>query len=334
MRDLTLWGIHDKADPDKDIPSGCGYYRMVLPLTELGRHGWKVRLAPGTPDDDEIKNYSLIVGQRFDKFDVMPAWRQLARDHRLVYELDDDIWHVLLTNWSAHQTYSRPDTQDVVEHCIQVADMVQVSTAPLAELVWPHNKNVVILPNRVPAWVLDVQRPRRRECTIGWFGAASHAEDLQMVAGPVRKVLHDNPAARLHIMGTWFLPTFGVIGTRYTDWLPDPDYYRAIDFDIGLCPLTGHRFNASKSGLKAMQYMALGIPVIATDAEPYRGVVTDGVNWFLVRSRPQWRARLGELVRDGSLREQMGAAARQAARAWTYEGSWQQWDEAYRTVLT
>ena len=330
-----LWAIHDKAEADKDIPSGCGYYRMVLPLTELGRHGWNVRLTAGCePDSQEVKDYPLIVGQRFDKFEVMPAWRKLALRHRLVYELDDDIWHVLLTNWSAHQMYSRADTQDVVEHCIEVADMVQVSTAPLAELVWPFNKNVVILPNCVPAWVLDVQRPRRRECTVGWFGAASHGEDLAGVADPVRKVLYANPGARLHIMGTDFRPTFGITQTRYTDWLPDPDYFRVIDFDIGLCPLADYRFNASKSGLKAMQYMALGIPVIATDAEPYRGIVTDGVNGFLVRSKAQWRDRLSTLVRDGSLREQMGASAKAAARTWTYEGNWQRWDEAYRKVLS
>ena len=308
---------------------------MVLPLTELGRHGWDVRLTAGCePDSEEVKTYPLIVGQRFDKFDVMPAWRQLALRHRLVYELDDDIWHVLLTNWNAHQMYARADTQDVVEHCIEVADMVQVSTAPLAELVWPFNKNVEILPNCVPAWVLDVQRPRRQECTVGWFGSASHGEDVQAIAVPVRKVLYANPAVRLHIMGTDFRPTFGISQTRYTGWLPDPDYFRVIDFDIGLCPLADYRFNASKSGLKAMQYMALGIPVIATDAEPYRGVVTDGVNGFLVRSGAQWRDRLNTLIRDGSLREQMGASAKAAARAWTYEGNWQRWDEAYRKVLS
>lgn len=333
MSGLAVWGVHDLASKDEDVPSGCGWYRMVVPMGELARHGWKVRCQPRAPTE-EVKDYRLVVGQRFDHFDVMPAWRELARDHRLVYELDDDIWHVLLTNWNAHQTYARADTQDVVEHCIQVADAVQVSTPPLAELVWPLNRNVEILPNMIPAWVLDMQRPRRQQCTIGWIGGASHGEDLQSVADPVRKVLYANRGARLHIMGTDFRPTFGISQTRYTDWVPDPGYFRLIDFDIGLAPLTGHRFNASKSNLKALQYAALGIPVIATDAEPYRDFVIDGETGFLCRSKPQWKARLSELVNDGSLRESMGAKAKAAARAWTIEGNWQRWDEAYRKVLS
>src|SRR5262249_39057852 len=140
----------------------------------------------------------------------------------------------------------------------------------------------------------------RRHLVVGWQGGASHGEDMAMIAAPLREFLDRQRAARLHLMGTNYGKTIGR-PCRYTPGVPaaaDPDYYRAIDFDIGLCPLTGTAFDQSKSGIKALEYMALGIPVLASDTEPYRGLVTDGVNGWLIRRPGDWLRRLRDLAAD------------------------------------
>jgi glycosyltransferase involved in cell wall biosynthesis len=123
------------------------------------------------------------------------------------------------------------------------------------------------------------------------------------------------------------IPLGALLWTSWTDdiW----DYYRGIDFDIGLAPLADIPFNYSKSHLKALEYAALGIPVIATDLPPYRDLVIDGVTGYLVSSPQEWDKRLTELINDQAAREEMGAAARKRAAEFTIQGNWQLWESAY-----
>jgi hypothetical protein len=65
-------------------------------------------------------------------------------------------------------------------------------------------------------------------------------------------------------------------------------------------------FASSKSYIKALEYAALGIPVIASDAEPYRDFVVHGVTGFLVRRDHEWLSYLRELASDDGLRQSMG----------------------------
>jgi glycosyltransferase involved in cell wall biosynthesis len=87
------------------------------------------------------------------------------------------------------------------------------------------------------------------------------------------------------------------------------------DFDIGVMPLSDDPFAAGKCGLKAIQYMASGIPVVASPVGANREVVADGACGFLADSPEEWRARLSELLADPDLRERMGRAGRRRAVA-------------------
>jgi glycosyltransferase involved in cell wall biosynthesis len=64
-----------------------------------------------------------------------------------------------------------------------------------------------------------------------------------------------------------------------------------------------------------MEYAALGIPVIASDREPYRAFVLDGVTGYLVRHEHEWGKRLYELVNDEAMRVEMGAQGPRARAA-------------------
>jgi glycosyltransferase involved in cell wall biosynthesis len=80
--------------------------------------------------------------------------------------------------------------------------------------------------------------------------------------------------------------------------------------DIGLYPLPEDEWVLGKSGLKALQYMALGIPAVATAIGANHRVVLDGVTGFLVRTPEEWKRRILELIDDPSLRRRLGEAAR------------------------
>lgn len=322
---MRLIGLHDD--------SGCGWYRVRLPFGELARRGHDVTTHCGTKQFGEMTGWPLIVGQRMDKHDGLPVWRRLRATSRLVYEIDDDVFSLDPTNTLAYSAYNRVDTRDAVEHAAQVADLVTVTVEPLAEVMRQYNPNVAVLPNCVPDELLTHERPRRDRLVVGWAGGASHAMDLHEVARPVRRFLERNAHVELHLIGTDYRPTLGC-GGRFTDWSEDVwAYYRNIDFDIGIAPLVDTPFARSKSGIKALEYAALGIPVVASDVEPYRGVVVGGVTGYLVRQEHEWGKRLYELANDADMRDEMGRAARAHAAQWAISRRAELWEQAYGGLL-
>ncbi|HZH96140.1 MAG TPA: glycosyltransferase, partial [Flavisolibacter sp.] len=80
-------------------------------------------------------------------------------------------------------------------------------------------------------------------------------------------------------------------------------------FDVGLYPLPDEKWVYGKSGLKALQYMALGIPTVATALGTIFRIIKDGENGFLVQSKEEWKKRLIELISDQQLRERVGKKA-------------------------
>lgn len=330
----AAWGIHDTRSNEDTGPSGCGYYRIVLPFDQLKANGWDAGYAAGRPPPDAPK---LIVGERLMRADVLGEWRRLRQKHRLIYELDDDLWHIDPVNALAYRAFSTLSILDAVETAIAVSDMCTVTNEYLAEVIRQKSgqREIRIIPNFIPAELLTMERPHREHVTIGWAGGASHGRDLHMISNPVRDVLDRDKTLQLHLVGSDYRPTFGILsGARHTPWENHPgDFYKHIDFDVGLAPVIPETFNLSKSPLKAMEYGALGIPVIASDFGPYQSYVIDGVTGFLVRTPKQWRARLRELVYDKELRESMGTKAREQAAQHTIEGNWHRWASVYEELL-
>jgi glycosyltransferase involved in cell wall biosynthesis len=320
---MKIFGFHDN--------SGCGEYRVKLPLGELAKHGHEVKLMEGGTGD-KAAGYQIIVAQRTDKYDALPVWRRFKSHARLVYEIDDDVFSTTPVNWMAHRVYSKLEVQDAVSHAAEVADMVTVTTPALAEVMSRFNTNVRVLPNHVPAELLNMVRPRRDKVTVGWAGGASHAADIAMVAPQLRRLI-DRDGVDLHLIGTDYSETIKRV-CRFSRWEKNlPDYYANIDFDVGIAPLTGTVFDRSKSAIKALEYAGLGIPVVASDCEPYREFVIDGVTGFLVRREHEWSRRLRELVNDAGMREQMGVKAKENARNWTIDRGWKLWAAAYEELL-
>lgn len=323
-----------------DGGSGCAYYRVKLPMGQLAKHGYDVTL--GSADVDAgpgitaqtIAGHDLIVGQRFNKPGGVHIYRESRTPAtRLVYELDDDVFSVNAENFMAYHLWQMPDILDAATHAMEISDVITTTTPVLAEVLSEYNPNVVVIPNHIPGWVCDYERKRRERPAVGWAGGASHGVDVGMVVSPVRRFLKRFPGWDLRLAGTDYRPTFKTSRAVFTRWIHVTDdergYYTSPDWDIGLAPLAANRFNASKSPVKALEYGALGIPVIASDFGPYRDYVKHGETGFLVKRDHEWLKYMSELASDVGLREKMGAAAREQARQWTIEEGWERWASTY-----
>jgi glycosyltransferase involved in cell wall biosynthesis len=321
---LRVFGIEDG--------SACGYYRLRLPFDHMRANGHDAKyLRDGSTLAKDP--YPVVVCQRMGYPGFELQWLKMWRDHKLVWETDDDLWTVDPSNLRAARVFT-PDLLRAIEQCAQTAHMITVSTEPLAERMREFNNNVRVLPNHIDSAVFDVERKQADRLTVGWAGGDSHQRDWQMVAPFVRRFLDRNPQVDLHLIGADYRADAKVPQARWTPWsMGLMDYYRTIDFDIGIAPLIPSVFNRSKSAIKALEYSALGIPVIASDVRPYRDFILDGVTGFLVSRDHDWERRLRDLTNDADMRAEMGAKAREHARGWSIEDGWRLWESAYRTLL-
>jgi len=343
-----------------DGGSGCCWYRIELPLRQLEKHGHEVTFRSASDDKGnrtpvtlrDMQGFDIIIGQRFNTHRGLETWRRARTPQsRLVYETDDDVFSISPINFQAYSLYQRGDVQDAVTHMAEVSDLVTVTTDQLARVIHEHtgNENIAVLPNCIPAWLLDTvppsqvtgsaETPRvRSRPSIGWQGGASHGIDVSLITSSVRRFLKRFSGWDFHLGGTDYRPTFKV-GNRakFRPWVPvyeDPEgYYATLDFDINLAPLAVTEFDLSKSNIKVLEAAARGIPSIATDCPVYSGFIRHGENGFLVRYEHEWLKYLSILASDENLRLKLGEAARDDARSWTIEKNWTRWRDAYQNLF-
>lgn len=313
--------------------NGCGHIRIMTPLTALRGHGlvtgWSERL-------NTNRLPRTLIGQRVCNPGPTGTWQRLARKGnrpRLVFEIDDDLWNIDASSERAHAFFAQPEIRANLEANLRVADAVTVTTEPLADLVRAFNTNVHVIPNYLPGWLLQHERPRRDgKVVIGWGGSATHRMDWEQCGQHVRRYLQRAPRqVEFHCIGSDYTKAFRLPPerVRVTPWTATvPDYWQALDLDIMVAPLRAHVFNASKSCLRATEAAMLGIPVIASDYGPYAQFVQHGVTGLLVKADHEWGKHLRALVEDQAMREELGNNARAQAAAWTIETHADDWKKA------
>ncbi|WP_406444597.1 glycosyltransferase [Streptomyces sp. NBC_01613] len=336
----------DWTDPFQGIPvpdifawaadnAGCGYYRAQLPMQALAARGRHTYTSTRLPRPVRHQRGTTIIGQRVCDPDPSSMWQQLAAEGRhLIYEVDDDLFTIDHRSAKAHQYYARPDVRDNIRRNIEVAAAVTVTTEPLADIVAQWNDNVHVIPNAVPDWLLDHTPPQRDDgiLTVGWGGSATHNMDWGSSDQQIRRFLQRHPETELHCIGNDYGALLKAPRRRFTPWQDSvEDYYRVIDYHVGVTPLLPHIFNRSKSAVKALECAALGIPVVASAVRPYEDFVQDGTTGFLVRRDHEWATHLRALAHDPAMRVEMGIAAREQARHYTITATAPLWEKAIST---
>ena len=240
-----------------------------------------------------------------------PPWleeRLTRRGVRVIYDIDDLIY---LPRASAANLFVRPfRRRDRIVRIMRTASHVIVSTRYLGQFAAGHNARVTTISSTIDT---DAYRPRRHSdardaITIGWSGSHSTAPFLDVIA-PALRELSRRFTIRLLVVGAVPFAMEGVtVDAR--PWSLDRETADLAEMDIGVYPLPEEEWVLGKSGLKALQYMGVGVPVVATRIGAACEFVRDGDNGFLAGPHEEWVDRLSRLILDPSLRARMGAAGR------------------------
>jgi GT2 family glycosyltransferase/glycosyltransferase involved in cell wall biosynthesis len=312
--------------------TGSGYVRAVLPYcsepfldacpARIQPHG---RLpAPGAAEAVLIQRDAPGVSLA-DLKDWIDGWR--ASGSRLIYEIDDDLLDL-------EALRARGYTGDVEELDTKInwlavhADTITVSTEPLAKKLQRLNANVRVIPNRLDRDLWEIDRPRDHhsgpfsrdghKIRIGYIGTPSHDKDLDVVADAINRIESEFAGrVEVEIIGGFELrkPIFGQrIGLprkrdypNFVKWL-----LQRVHWDIGIIPLVDDEFNRSKSHIKFLEYAALDMAIICSDASCYETVARHGNNSLVVPNETSaWYEAIKRLVVDAELRLELAASARE-----------------------
>lgn len=300
----------------KGDQGGCGYYRCELPAEVFRSNGADAEASVAWKDGWAKSN--VVVGQRVAMPGPSRLWKRSEGVFR-IYELDDDVWRLPAGN-PASYFYGDPEVQNLIRFNIRAADRVIVSTDHLAERIVEEtgHPDVRVVPNRIPERAIDLTT-LPETFTVGWSGSPTHHVDWPTAYHGVRRFKQRNPHTRLHLIGD-VPPGLRQTPHDYTRWVAGiEDHWTKLDFHIGLAPLLRCDFNHSKSPLKALEYAARGIPILASDTGPYPAFVKHGETGFLVQHDYAWEKLMRHLLAHPDERERMRVGAWQQAAEHTIE---------------
>ena len=143
---------------------------------------------------------------------------------------------------------------------------------------------------------------------IGWTGTYSSKEYLDQLRSVFLK-LAKRVNFKLKVIGNFKYELPG-IDLQVIEWSLKREIIDLQSFDIGVYPLPLDKWVQGKSGLKAIQYMALGLPCVATNVGTNPMLITNNINGRLVKTEEEWIDALEELVRNPHTRRRIGKQAR------------------------
>jgi glycosyltransferase involved in cell wall biosynthesis len=231
----------------------------------------------------------------------------------MVLDLDDPTYLSYVSGRGRLASYLKwfGKTDDL----IRWADVVTCGNRTVAEHVAGKGAHALVIPTVVD---LDRFRPRPDGVrsdppVIGWIGSHSTYPFLETLF-PVLQRLARSRRFRLRIIGSG-RDEVRVPGVDVENlpWSLEREVEDFQGLDIGLYPIVPDEWSMGKSGFKAVQYLAVGIPYVVSPVGACDEIGEAGVTHFAATTEDEWHGALDRLLSDPELRRRMGGAGRQHA---------------------
>jgi hypothetical protein len=297
----------------------CCRYRLRAFAPHLALAGWKLQplaVARGPWGFfQELRRAAaaqVVVLQR----KLLPRWQfgLLRRAAKvLIYDFDDAVF---LRDSNAGRRASLVRSGRFAA-TIRAADAVLAGNSFLAQQAsaWTAPDRVHCFPTCIDPELYPLALHERHGAAVrlAWIGSRSTVSSLEMARPDLLAAVGRLPGLRLKVICDRFpaLPGLEIIERH---WSPDSEAQELAEADVGISWLPDHPWSLGKCGLKVLQYMAAGLPVVANPVGIHRQLISHGRTGFLATSPDDWADAIQRLANSPELRQRMGRAARQAVR--------------------
>jgi glycosyltransferase involved in cell wall biosynthesis len=298
----------------------CYRYRIEAFALALAERGWTLESLPLEPNTFERSGQlraaaaaDVVVLQR----KLLPLWqlRMLRKAAQvLVYDFDDALFY--------RDSYSRkgPMSWARLAHfwaTIYAADAVTAGNPYLHEQAAAYipPERVHLVPTCVNPQLYPLALHQRRGAAIKlvWIGQHSTLSCLSHAQPALAAAARQLPGLELRVICNQF-PQLEGISVVPRQWSASTEAAEVADADIGISWLPDDPWSLGKCGLKVLQYMAAGLPVVANPIGMNREMVIHGETGLLATTPRQWAAAIERLAGDAALRARLGSAGREMVK--------------------
>jgi glycosyltransferase involved in cell wall biosynthesis len=238
-----------------------------------------------------------------------PVFEWLVKRKRvpMVFDFDDAIFVSYRSPSNGYLSYLKFASK--TRTICRLASHVMVGNPYLGEYARQFNPHVTVVPTTIDTEKYSIRRNKPSAVPlIGWTGSFSTVQHLDTLRGALQK-LAQRERFRLRVIGT---PEYRLEGVEVEalPWRSETEVEDLRPIDIGVMPLPDDAWSKGKCGLKALQFMALGIPTVCSPVGVNTDIIQDDQNGFIADTEQEWIDKLGRLLRSFELREQIGLAGR------------------------
>ncbi len=235
-------------------------------------------------------------------------WLYVKLAKKTIYDIDDMIFHLRIAPANRITKFLKSKRRyffllEKANHCI-------TCTPELDKIAKKYNQKTTDISSTIntKTYIPINKYENKKELIIGWTGSHSTVPYLHLLDNVLIK-LSKKYRFKLLVMGSTDFEISGV-DIECIEWNPNIEIPTLQRMDIGLYPLPNDEWVKGKSGLKALQYMALGLPVVASNLGCNERVIENKVSGLLVNEMEDWYKSISNLIEDNKLRELLGRNAR------------------------
>lgn len=240
-------------------------------------------------------------------FPMAPAFLERGLLRRpYIYDFDDAFY---LKYRSGRWAGLSPVLGNKFDHLMAGASAITAGNSVLMGYAKQHNAATYRFPTVVDVTrYLPQERPENDMFTVGWIGSPSTAPYLSELIAPLSD-LGKEGAVRLVVIGGK-APIIPGVTTVEMEWQEETEIDLINTFDVGVMPLPDDDWARGKCAFKLIQYMACGVPVVASPVGANVDLVREDCG-LLATTAQQWLDALRKLRDQASLRKEMGRAGRE-----------------------
>jgi glycosyltransferase involved in cell wall biosynthesis len=202
---------------------------------------------------------------------------------------------------------------------LKKAKRVVVGNSVLFQDIKKYNSKITVIPTAINMNIYDkkeeynssIKKDKRynKQIVLGWIGSRTTIPFIKKILPVIHKIGKKRNIV-LHLVGPSSLKSIKSknILIKYYPWSRKNEIDNLGVFSIGLYPMPNTHQAKRKSGLKAIQYHALGIPcLISPSGSRY---VNHGIDGYICKNKNEWEERIIQLCNNSSLRKKMGLAGK------------------------
>jgi glycosyltransferase involved in cell wall biosynthesis len=282
------------------------------PIT-LTRQHWRIMMRRFR-DMHHLREFDRVVIQR----PILPSpWpfleRSVARHQPFFFDYEEAFY--LPAAKDGHIWGEPTQTKRMSEIC-QLAAKVMGANEILADFARGHGTEAHVVPMAVDFERAKEAMERRQPnstFTIGWFGSGLTQPNLERVI-PVLKSLHQKATFTLKIVGGAPQKTSLPFPIEWVPWSLEKENDHLASFDLAIAPIPDSPRNRTRTSYRILQYLAHGVPVLASPVGVQVGELKEGRHILYARTPEEWSEKMVLMMKDEEQRKRLAEAGHETVR--------------------